>query len=158
LEEAAKIDRKSLVDEYAKLREQLKAREREVQTLRMKLAMPGASADGDLVEVGGVRVWTPRFDGLDKKAHASVVDESRKRNKAKPFLLLSCSIGDDDVHVIAGVSPALSGIVKAPDLLKRLDLRGGGRPDFAQGGGVAPNDVDALRGKALELMRGLLQG
>ena len=158
LEETAKIDRKSLVDEYAKLREQLKAREREVQSLRMKLALPDPSANGDLVDVAGVRVWTPRFEDLDKKAHAAVVEEFQNRNKDKPLLLVSCSIGGEDVHVIAGVSPALSGIVKAPDLLKRLDLRGGGRPDFAQGGGVAPRDVDALRGRALELMRGLLEG
>ena len=34
LEEAAKADRRGLVDEYAKLREQLKAKEREVQVLR----------------------------------------------------------------------------------------------------------------------------
>ena len=34
LEQAAKTDRRSLVDEYAKLREQLKARDREIQALK----------------------------------------------------------------------------------------------------------------------------
>ena len=41
--------------------------------------------------------------------------------------------------------------------MKRLGLRGGGRPEFAQGGGVAPGDVDALREKARELLRGVLE-
>jgi len=41
--------------------------------------------------------------------------------------------------------------------MKRLGLRGGGRPDFAQGGGVPPADVDALRQKAGELAREMLK-
>ena len=44
-----------------------------------------------------------------------------------------------------------------PEVMKRLGLRGGGRPDFAQGGGVAPGDVDALRRKAAELARQMLE-
>ena len=56
--------------------------------------------------------------------------------------------------MIAAVSPSLAGSVKAPDLMKQLGLRGGGRPDFAQGGGVEAGDVDAMRRKARELLRG----
>ena len=48
LEQAAKVDRRELVDEYARLREQLKAREREIQALKMKLATAaGAPGDAD---------------------------------------------------------------------------------------------------------------
>ena len=46
--------------------------------------------------------------------------------------------------------------MKAPEILKRLGLRGGGRPDFAQGGGVAAGDVDDLRRKAVEVIRQML--
>src|SRR4029077_9052756 len=71
LEESAKVDRRALVDEYAKLREQLKAKDRELQALKMKVATAGgtSSASRDMVEVAGAQVWTPRFEGLDKKAH-----------------------------------------------------------------------------------------
>jgi alanyl-tRNA synthetase len=41
--------------------------------------------------------------------------------------------------------------------MKDLGLRGGGRPDFAQGGGVAAGDVDGLRRRAAELLKALLQ-
>jgi alanyl-tRNA synthetase len=160
LEQAARVDRRELVDEYARLREQLKAREREVQGLKMKLATagsgPGDSAS-DQTEVAGTIVWTPRFEGLDRKAHAAVVDEFRNRNKARRFALVSASIADDGVSVIAAVSPGLVGSLKAPEVMKQLGLRGGGRPDFAQGGGVAPGEVDALRERAMDLLRGVLE-
>jgi alanyl-tRNA synthetase len=158
LEETSKTDRRSLVDEYARLREQLRAFERENQQLKMKLAT-GAStaASADLREVAGVQVWTPRFEGLDRKAHAAVVDEFRNRNRNRPFVLLSAAVGADGVHVISAVSDSLKDRIQAPEVMKRLGLRGGGRPDFAQGGGVAQGDVDDLRRKAADLVRQMLE-
>jgi alanyl-tRNA synthetase len=158
LEQVAKVDRRELVDEYARLREQLKAREREIQALKTKLATAGgASSPGDLVEVAGTQVWTPRFDGLDRKAHAAVVDEFRNRNRDHGFALLSTSVAEDGVHVIAAVSSSLAHRVTAPQIMKQLGLRGGGRSEFAQGGGVEPGDVDSLRRRAVETLRALVE-
>jgi alanyl-tRNA synthetase len=42
--------------------------------------------------------------------------------------------------------------------MKRLGLRGGGRPDFAQGGGVGPTEVDGLRERAFETMKNMIEG
>ena len=159
LEEAAKTDRRGLVDEYARMRDQLKAQQREIDRLKMKLATGGAGAGGgDLVEIGGVSVWTPRFEGLDRKAHAEVVDRWRNEHRERPFVLVSSSVADEGVHVIAAVSDSLKDRVKAPEVMKRLGLRGGGRPDFAQGGGVAAGDVDAMRRKAAEVAKEMLEG
>ena len=60
------------------------------------------------------------------------------------------------MHVIAAVSSALSHRVKAADVMKQLGLRGGGRPDFAQGGGVAPDELDGLRTDALKAIREMI--
>jgi alanyl-tRNA synthetase len=159
LEEAAKLDRRALVDEYARLREQLKAKDREIQQLRMKVATgTGGTAESDLVEVAGTPLWTPRFEGLDRKAHAAVVDDFRNRHREGKFALVSTAIDDSGVHVISAVSPSLTDRLKAPEIMKRLGLKGGGRADFAQGGGVAPGDVDALRRKAGEVLRQMLEG
>jgi len=108
--------------------------------------------------VAGAQVWTPRFEGLDKKAHAAVVDDFRNRNRDRAFVLVSSAIEGEGVHVISAVSSGLTDRVNAPEIMKRLGLRGGGRPDFAQGGGVAPADVDALRGKAAEVLSQMLEG
>ena len=157
LEESAKTDRKGLVDEYAKMREKIRTLERERDQLKMKLATGGTGpASGDVQEVGDVQVWTPRFDGLDRKAHAAVVDEYRNKNRNRSFTLVSASSSDDGVNVITAVSESLKDRVKAPEILKRLGLRGGGRPDFAQGGGVAAGDVDELRRKAVDVIRQML--
>src|SRR5262249_54827390 len=137
------------------------ARDREIQALKMKLATGaggGAGAPADLEEFGGVKLWTPRFDGLDKKAHAAVVDDFRNRNKDGSFGGLSASVEEEGVDIISAVSDSLKSRVAAPELLKRLGLRGGGRPDFAQGGGVAAADLDALRQRASDLMKELLDG
>ena len=153
LEQSARVDRRELVDEYARLRDELKAREREVQALRLKLATGGSSAASeDLKDVGGTLVWTPRHEGLDRKAHAEVVDDFRNRHKGKRFALVSSAVAEDGVSVIAAVSPELAPSLKAPEIMKQLGLRGGGRPDFAQGGGVEAGGVDGLRRKARELL------
>jgi len=158
LEETAKTDRRGLVDEYAKLREQIKNLQRENERLKRKLATGGSegAAASDLQEIGGVQLWTPRFE-LDKKAHAAVVDEFRNKHRDRAFVVLSSSVEGDGVHVISAVSDSVKSRITAPELMKRLGLRGGGRPEFAQGGGVAPAEVDALRRRASDLARELLK-
>jgi alanyl-tRNA synthetase len=158
LEDAAKVDRRTLVDEYAKLREQLKAHQREIERLKMKLATGGARPESEETsEIAGVLVWTPKFEGLDRKAHASVVDEFRNKNRSRPFLILSSAVDEGGVSVISASSETLKDRVSAPELMKRLGLRGGGRPEFAQGGGVSAGEVDALRRKARDVMREMLE-
>ncbi|HXY38405.1 MAG TPA: DHHA1 domain-containing protein, partial [Vicinamibacteria bacterium] len=156
----ARVDRRELVDEYARLRDQLKAREREVQALKLKLATasPAAASRSDQEEVNGTLLWTPRFEGLDRKAHAAVVDDFRNSHRDRRFALVSTASSDEGTSVIAAVSPSLTPSIKAPELMKQLSLRGGGRADFAQGGGVEEGDIDALRQRARELLRSLAEG
>ena len=98
------------------------------------------------------------WEGLERKAHASVVDDFRNRHKDTAFLVLSSALGEKGVHVIAAVSESLHGRISAKDLMKRLALRGGGRDDFAQGGGVEPGEVEGLRRRAADVAREILEG
>jgi len=158
LEDTAKSDRKALVDEYARLREQLRALQRENEQLKMKVARGvQGTAEGDLREVAGVQLWTPRFEGLDRKAHAAMVDDFRNRNRDRAFVVVSTSTDDSGVSVITASSDSVKGRVPAPELMKRLGLRGGGRPDFAQGGGLSAGDLEAFRPRVVELGRSVLE-
>jgi alanyl-tRNA synthetase len=157
LESAARIDRRALPGELSRLRDQVKALQRETTALKTRLAT-GSSADSGQtpLDVAGIQVWTPRFQGLDRKAHAAVVDEFRNRHR--DFALVSASVDNGGVHVIAAVSASVQERLSAPDIMKRLGLRGGGRPDFAQGGGVAPGDVEGLSARAAALISRLIGG
>ena len=158
LEQVAKTDRRTLVDEYAKLRDQLKARDREVQALKMKLAGAEGASNSDILQLGEIQVWTPRFEGLDRRAHAAVVDEFRNRNRDGSFVVVSASVDEGGVHVISAVSDGLKDRIQAPEVMKRLGLRGGGRADFAQGGGVSPSELDAFRGRARQTVEQMVSG
>ena len=75
----------------------------------------------------------------------ALVDNIKKQNKAVIVALLS-KIGNK-VQIAVGVSDCLIGKVSAIDLVKILSSKtggngGGGRPDFAQGGGTAPGQAD----------------
>jgi alanyl-tRNA synthetase len=158
LEQLFRVERTSLTDEYARQREQLKAAQREVDRLKLKLATGGGAESGadDLSEVQGVKVWTPLFEGLDRKAHAAVIDDFRNRNRSVPYVVLSAASSEDGVSVLSAVSESLQARVKAPEILKRLGLRGGGRPDFAQGGGVEPAGTAELQRRARQLLLDVL--
>ena len=57
-----------------------------------------------------------------------------------------CSTDDDKISVVAGLSKSVIGKVPpAPDYVRHLCGKGGGRADMAQGGGTIPKNLqDAL--------------
>jgi alanyl-tRNA synthetase len=155
----ARADRGALVEDYARIKDELKAKDREIERLKMKVASGGSGrSDGsDSVEVSGVTVWTPLFADVDRKGHAALVDEYRQKRGDRKFVAVSSSASGDGAHsVIVAVSRDVMDRVAAPRLMKELGLRGGGRPEFAQGALGAKEDVEALRSKARETASRLL--
>jgi alanyl-tRNA synthetase len=155
----ARADRGALVEDYARIKDELKAKDREIERLKMKLASGGSgrSEGADSVEVSGVTVWTPLFADVDRKGHAALVDEYRQKHGDRKFVAVSSSSQGDGAHsVIVAVSRDVMGRLPAPHLMKELGLRGGGRPEFAQGALSAAEDVEALRRKARETASRLL--
>ena len=129
----------------AQLVERTRQLEREVQTLRAKLAT-GSSRDllEEAREVNGIKVLVARLDGADAKALPEAADLSR-RSSARAW---SCSAASTPTKSGSWpVSPRTSRQrSKAGQLVqlvaKRVGGSGGGRPDFAQGGGTLPDKLD----------------
>ncbi len=120
--------------------------EKELQQLKQKLASAaGADMASSAVEVAGVKLLSSRLEGVDPKSLRDMVDQLK--NKLGSGVIMLATEANGKISLAAGVTKDLTSKVKAGELLKmvaeQVGGRGGGRPDFAQGGGT---DVAALPG------------
>jgi alanyl-tRNA synthetase len=139
-----------VVEKLRQLFDKQKKLERELESYKAKAA---SSASADLatsaVDVGGIKVVAARLEGLDTKSLRDSVD-GLKQQLGDCAIILAGAV-DGRVSLVAGVGGAALGRVKAGDLVaevaSRIDGKGGGRPDMAQGGGVdSPALPDVLAG------------
>lgn len=125
-------------DKLRALLDRQKRLERELEGLKAKAAS-GATADliGQAVDVGGVKVLAARLEGFDSKALREAMD--RFKQQLGDAVVVLAGTSDGKAALVAGVSGAAGGKVKAGELLAhvaaQVNGKGGGRPDMAQGGG-----------------------
>jgi len=137
--------REDVSSKAAQLVERTRELEREVQNLKTKLAT-GSSRDllQEAREINGIKVLVARLDGTDAKALQEAADRCKDRLGSGVVVL--GGVDDDKVRLVAGVTKDLTGTFKAGQLIqlvaKRVGGSGGGRPDFAQGGGTLPEKLD----------------
>jgi alanyl-tRNA synthetase len=148
-----------------KLREELKRKEREIESLKMKLAQGGAA--GETAEatttVGTVVVWTPpALVDFDKKQHRQFVDDFKEKHRDRSYVAVSTAVNDDKVSLIVEVSSDLVEQVRADHLVKGIapviEGRGGGKPERAEAGGRFPERIPELYQRAKEAVRLALEG
>jgi alanyl-tRNA synthetase len=133
------------------LLDRIKRDERELAALKSKAA--SASVDDMLAnasEINGVHVLAERVEGVDAKVLREMLD--RLKQKLVDAVVVLASAQDGKATLIAGVSGAALGRVKAGEVLAHIAAqaggKGGGRPDMAQGG---CSDVPELRRALAEL-------
>lgn len=142
---ALKASREDLVDRIAQLQASHRAQEKELAALKSKAA---SQAGGDLAsqahEVKGIKVLAAVLEGADVKTLRDTVDQLKNKLAAAAVVLASSA--DGKVTIIAGVTKAETGLIKAGDLAKfvaeQCGGKGGGRPDMAQAGGTQPENLD----------------
>ncbi len=120
--------------------------EKELMKLQQKLASAGSSdLMSEAVEVKGVKVLATVLEGVEPKSLREMVDQLK--NKLGSGIIFLTVPDHEKFPLVAGVTKDLIGKVKAGDLLKmvaeQVGGRGGGRPDFAQGGGSQPENIAA---------------
>jgi alanyl-tRNA synthetase len=130
----------------ATLLEEKKALEKELARVRARLAMgQGQDLASQAVDVKGkdgkeMRVLAATVEGADAKTLRDTVDRLKERLKSAAIVL--GAVQDGKVALIAGVTPDLTGRLKAGELVnfvaQQVGGKGGGRPDMAQAGGTEP--------------------
>jgi len=151
-----KAGRDDVSAKVAQLVERGRTLERELQTLRRKLAS-GSGRDilAETKIVNGIKVLAARIDGADAKSLRDTADQLK--DKLGSGVVVLGAVEGDKVVLVAGVTKDLAGRLKAGDLIRPVaELcggRGGGRADFAQAGGTKPDQIDA----ALALVPGLVE-
>jgi alanyl-tRNA synthetase len=163
LKEVAGLVRGSREDLKDKVREQLeRARqlEREVRTLKDRLAS-GAGVDlaAGAVDIQGVKVVAAKVAGADAGSLRSAVDQLKERLKSAVVVLASIE-NPTKVVLVAGVTADQTSRIKAGELAGAVAAlvggRGGGRADFAQAGGNKPEALDAALASVQEFVRARL--
>ena len=155
-----KAPQEELARRAAQLLEQLRAQDKELATLKSRMAAArGMELADEARDIGGVRVLAARLDGADAATLRAVVDQIKARLKSAAVLL--AAVDGDKVQLAAGVTADLTARLKAGELVNvaaaEVGGKGGGRPDFAMAGGTRAQGVDAALSAGLQWCEQRLQ-
>ena len=127
-----------IIDKLEQLFQQNKLLEKDIAQFKSKLA--SASIDewvAEAVEINGIKFLVKSIEA-DTKSLRDMVD--KLKNKLGDSAVLLASISNGKISLVAGVSKAVTGKISAGEIVKvlaaKIDGKGGGRPDMAQGGGT----------------------
>ncbi len=134
-----------------------KTLEKKLKALQKQQMSGTASGDEPVRTVHGVPVLSQIFDNADIGQMRDRVDGFKGQHADGVAVLASVNDGGK-VHVLVGVGKARIDHVRAGDLIKeilgQIGGRGGGRPDFAQGGGEADKaEIEKAVNAALEKLQ-----
>ena len=123
-----------------------KALEKELARAKAELAVhAGAKLLDDAKDLGTAKLVAAQIEADAAALREIVTDLTGKSDNA---VILLAAVNDGKVSLCAGVSKALTGKVKAGDLVKfaaeQVGGKGGGRPDLAQAGGTDAAKLPAV--------------
>lgn len=138
----------NLVEKVTQLLEERKGFEKEVQSLRQRLASSGGN--GVILKpemVKGVPFFKRHLKDIPPQDLKPIVDELKNEFKSGIFAVVSEMEGK--ISLVIGISPDLISSFDAVDLIRKVvpligGKGGGGRPDLAQAGGSSVEGIDPL--------------
>jgi alanyl-tRNA synthetase len=145
-----------VADKVRQTLDRVKELEKELAQLKGRLASSaGQDLGAQAREVRGVKLLSAPVDGVDIAGLRGLLDQLKQKLGSAVVVLGSGAGGK--VALIAGVTPDLTGKVRAGELVnfvaQQVGGKGGGRPDMAQAGGTEPDKLPA----ALESVYGWVE-
>ena len=157
---AAQAPREKLVGRWQEREERLRALERELASLKLKLASGDAGASGATVDVGGVRIVTRIAAGLSIPELRNLSDTLRA--KLSSGVVVVGTAGEGKTSVVAAVTPDLTQRLPASKIAARIGKAlggsGGGKADLAQAGGRNESLLPGALKEAEAAVREMLAG
>jgi alanyl-tRNA synthetase len=153
-----KTKKEAVKDRFVALQEEKAGLERELESLKKKLANAAAGELlGGVKEVKGAKFLAAKIEGADTNALRATLDGIRKNLKDGAIVLAGSK--DGKVALLISLSPELVARgAHAGNILKeiapKVGGKGGGKPEMAQGGGQDPSGIDA----ALSAVEGIVGG
>ena len=148
-----------LLDRVNGMQDSQKQQQRQIQSLQIKLAT-GSSSQECIKEFSGVKVAVVRQDDTDAKSMRMISDQLRNKLQSGIILIIGSPDGEK-VALIASVSKDLTDQFSAGKLIQTLSPivagKGGGKPDFAQGGGSDTGAVEQAIETAYQWVESQLQ-
>jgi alanyl-tRNA synthetase len=143
-----------------RLLEQLRELERQVETLKDRLA---SARTQDLLAgvrlVRGVKVLTLHEERMNPKDLRALVDLAKERLRSG--VVVAATVTDGKVALVTGVTADLTARIHAGELAKAVaalvDGSGGGRADMAQAGGRRADKLEAALAQVPALVEAQLQ-
>ena len=153
--ELLKIAPEQLADRVAKLLEDNKRAERDITTMRRKLAAGGDAGGGGSEQINGVNFVGRLLQDTPARELKSMADEMKQGLENAVICLVATDSGK--ASIVVAVTDDLVAAKNAVDLVRVGSAAlggggGGGRPDMAQAGGPNADDAEA----ALKAVAGAL--
>lgn len=135
-----------------------KTLEKELARAKAELAVhAGAKLLDDAKDLGAAKLVAAQIEADAAALREIVTDLTGKSDNA---VILLAAVNNGKVSLCAGVSKALTGKVKAGDLVKfaaeQVGGKGGGRPDLAQAGGTDADKLPEMLASAEEWVKAKL--
>ncbi|RFC32640.1 MAG: alanyl-tRNA synthetase [Candidatus Nitrotoga sp. MKT] len=139
-----KVQPHELTQRVAQMQDGIKALEKELATLKSKLATSqGDDLANQAIEINGVKIVAALLEGADNKILRETLD--KLKDKLKSAAIVLAAVADGKVMLIAGVTADITDKVKAGELVnsvaQQVGGKGGGRADMAQAGGTQPESL-----------------
>ena len=147
IQTALNSPRTGLLAQVEKLKESVKAKERETRTLRQKMAKQELKEkEEDVRKIKGISVLVQTVKDLNNTELRELADSLKQKIGSGVVILGSAS--GKKVFLVVAVTKDLTDNLKANELIQKIAPviggGGGGRPDFAQAGGTLPEKLDQV--------------